>query len=377
MAVWHLNGSSYSDIWDSTGNGYDGTGQAGTPSYQVAGRFGGYAVDFEAGDDEYITTVQTAITGASSQITCEYWIKAETVTYSSPIESDHNWAFYITGAGKNILILQDSGSAYHNYWSSTATDITVGEWIYCAGKYDGSGASGGELRQNTTEGQTDDRYDGGWTDTGSDTFIGSFVTDGVDFDGVVDELRVSTVARSDAWLKASYYSTDNSLLTLGSKETQVEPSSVTLTLPNDAFTHQGLQGNTSLSNETGALHEWGEFNISYNGTGDGIEFIRFNITDIHANITSSNCSYQFSSDNSTWGGAGGNWKGGGDGGYTFWLNASTYTTGNGCYGANPFPIQTNMTLYFVERVTIPSGIGNETYSTTTGTSRTWDAGYYT
>ena len=38
------------------------------------------------------------------------------------------------------------------------------------------------------------------------------------FDGLIDEVRISNVARSAAWIKASYNSLNNSLLTYGARE---------------------------------------------------------------------------------------------------------------------------------------------------------------
>jgi hypothetical protein len=38
------------------------------------------------------------------------------------------------------------------------------------------------------------------------------------FNGLIDEVRISSVARSSAWIKASYYSGNNSLVSYGSEE---------------------------------------------------------------------------------------------------------------------------------------------------------------
>ena len=147
-------------------------------------------------------------------------------------------------------------------------------------------------------------------------------------------------------------------------------TTISLILNSNTFTHNGTWSDTTYSNESGTYYEWGEFNISYVGTN--MEYIRINITDIHANITSSNCSYQFTSDNTSWN-KGGNWQTGADGGFAIILNQSNWLNANGCYGSNPFPFSSDGSVFMVEKITIPSNIGNTTYSCS---NRTWDAGYY-
>jgi len=154
-------------------------------------------------------------------------------------------------------------------------------------------------------------------------------------------------------------------------EIPTEPATnVSLILPNNKFTVQGELGNTSWANETGSIYETAEFNISYNGTQD-VDWIRVNCSDIHANITASNISVQFSSDNSTWGS---NVLTLSDGSNAIWVNDTEWDAENYFYGANPFPIATNTSVYMRVRVHIPTGIGTETYSKL---DYPWTAGYYT
>jgi len=170
------------------------------------------------------------------------------------------------------------------------------------------------------------------------------------------------------------YYTDIYKLDLGlGEETpeQEDVSNVSLVLNNDIFTFQGEQGNTTYANSSGSSYETGEFNISYNGTTQ-VDYIRINFTaNLHTNITNSNIAVQFNIQNSSYNN---NWLTLSDGANTIWLNNSEWGSHTYMIGSSPFPIQTNTSLWWRSKITIPTGIGNETYSNTNFI--TWDAGYY-
>jgi len=103
----------------------------------------------------------------------------------------------------------------------------VGDWIYVVGRMDSSHiyqdiyyVSGSQVI-HLADGSTDfTSYTGdGWvnedlspSNTASGLHIGTIPTQMQMFEGVIDEVRVSNVFRSDAWLKTSYYSERDGLL---------------------------------------------------------------------------------------------------------------------------------------------------------------------
>lgn len=192
--------------------------------------------------------------------------------------------------------------------------------------------------------------------------------------GTIDEVRISNTRRSNVWLTTSYYATGgaNDFVTFGSETESGSATVVNFNLDNDLFTFQAEQGETIWANESASIYETGEFNISYNESGDGVEYIRINYTeDFHANITNSKISVQFNIQNSSWNS---NVLTLEDGANTIWLNSSVWDAQSYCIGADPFPIQEDTSLWMRTKVAIPTGIGNETYSNSDFI--TWDAGYY-
>lgn len=152
--------------------------------------------------------------------------------------------------------------------------------------------------------------------------------------------------------------------------TSIPSTSVSLVLDNSEFTISAEQGNVTWANESSSIYETGEFNISYNGTTE-IDYIRINLTaDLHTNITNDYLDMQWNIQNSSWNS---NLLALSSGANTIWLNSSEWTAHAYMIGADPFPIQSNTSLWWRVRITIPTGIGNETYSTA---SWTWDAGKY-
>ena len=378
--VYHMNQNS-DNIQDSTNNNRDATADIddGSLTYEQTGQVS-YCIDFGR---EASFIMPEDFMGYSQ--TFEAWLKFDdfTTNYQTPLtfynEVRHYWYYDNDGSQDKFLM----NYQYHvETWESitfdTGSDIGTTNFHYFASSYENSTSAkayidGGLAGEDNSVGEITEP-------SGSNrNRIGCYY-DGVNygFDGKIDEVRISNVVRSQAWLTASYNTMNNktgagAFASFGLEEENSDsPSSATLTLNNNKFTHQGETGNTTLSNETGTKYETANISFSYNGT-QVIGFVQINVSDIHANITSDEVHLQFTSDNSSWN-KGGNWKTGASGGWSIILNSTTWTNGNGCYGANPFPINDNTSyIYWRTKITIPEAIGNETYS---NTAMTWRYGYY-
>jgi len=364
MAVWH-----FGDVNDSTSNDIDLNNNGA-----VAGSSGVAGDTFFWNGTDYMNH-PTFLDTFPNTFTAEIWFKpvdytADWKDLCGKRSDSDNRMFWTSGNNANVGTMFWEVQAFQNFTYSTHGFLDSNEWYYSAVTYaDNSYCS---LFVNTSKNNSG--HVGVFQDdigSGYDWIIGGRSDAAISnrFNGTLDEVRVSQVVRNESWIWASFNSTNETtgFITLGS---ETVTSSVSFVLNSNTFTHVGQWGDTSLSNETGTYYEWAEFNITYGGTN--ISYIRINITDIDANITSSNCSYQFTSDNTSWN-RGGNWWTGSDGGFTIILNDTTYTVANGCYGVDPFPFTSSGSIWMVERITIPSNIGNETYSCN---NRTWDAGYY-
>ena len=217
-AVYHLNGSSFID---STSNVHHGTNYG---SSDTTGKIAG-ARDFNPADGvDYISIGNWNVPG--SQLTLQAWINPDNFNQDDPRvvskaqgtvgapEQDHVFMLsLINGAsGENRLRFRlktgtsDTAGTTTLIGTPPNSDLpSAGSWYLSAAIYTGSnmqlvrdsglnagsGSKTGSLRQNSWSIQIGNQP--GNTDTNSRAF-----------DGKIDEVRISSVARSALWLQTEY-----------------------------------------------------------------------------------------------------------------------------------------------------------------------------
>lgn len=122
-------------------------------------------------------------------------------------------SLYLSNTNGYVSIQIGDTSTYQIFNSTLAASIST--WQYVAVKADGTNLSAHLNASNQTTPQsitpTSNIYD-----YRIGTF-GQFAT-GLFYNGKIDEVRLSSSARSDAWMKGTYYSLFDQLITLGSEE---------------------------------------------------------------------------------------------------------------------------------------------------------------
>jgi hypothetical protein len=219
-AVWHLTesataGASGTLHHDSTGNGnagvQDGNGSAAGVIAQ--------AQEFDGLDDR-IEVPEAGLGGITQAITIEAWAWLDTVNSIYP---------HVVGAGPDA----DANRRWQLWWEPGAdgwgtrlsTNGNLGyinsgvgdaaQWEYLVTRYDGNLLSillnGVQIGSLAKSGDLDP--------PGSPLWIGDFLnmTDR-EFHGVIDEVRISGVARSDAWIAAQHLSMSQSFVIFGPLE---------------------------------------------------------------------------------------------------------------------------------------------------------------
>ncbi len=203
-SVWHLQGS-YSgvagEVLDSSSNGLDG--QAGSAPTKVSGKIG-FGQDFEAGQTDYLTVNHAGaldFAGASDVFSISAWVKLESIGAwqaliskgaSSPF--DYWWGMRNT-LPADVNLELDSDSLVSNI------SLTPGTWHHLTTTWDHStvwlyvdGVPSLSLARSTD-----------LTDSSDTTTIGANVGGTGDaLDGVLDELRFVSVARSTDWIATEY-----------------------------------------------------------------------------------------------------------------------------------------------------------------------------
>ena len=191
--VWHFGTSSTLSTEDSTSTGNDGVNYGATAT---TGEIGGAAY---FNGTNIVTSANTNISGAQAR-TIEAWVRYDTLTnsFSAPVSIGSNSALHRFSLAKET-------STYSNKFAvwvyRTAPDVdgvtspSVDTWYHLVATYDGTAVklyvngiqeASANLTLNTTN---------------STMSIG----DSYSSMNLVDETRISNVARSAAWTKFEYY----------------------------------------------------------------------------------------------------------------------------------------------------------------------------
>ena len=216
-AVWHLEEST-GPYLDATSNNNDTVG--GTNPTQVTGKVG-KGQDFEAGTPTFLYTASSTSLNidADDDFTFSCWVNLESNDITQFIIRKQLTApYYFFGL--------TSGSPYCQLYDGTdATTCTnwdaalgTGTWYHLVARCDRSESDGLQVIVNATLPAPYNSNPTSIDDLTNTTglSIGSKTTDADNpFDGILDELRFSKVARPNAWIKFEYYNSKDGDLQSG------------------------------------------------------------------------------------------------------------------------------------------------------------------
>jgi len=207
VGVWHLAELPTVDpvIVDSTG-AVDLTPMGGMPvSARQDGQLG-WAIDFDGMDDR-LTAMPNPRLAASSAITISAWVRVRTwqpdsgtIAARSTMEGSSNHDYHLRAGEFDLNFGAHTGTP--NGVTSGTWGGTTGEWRFVAGTYDGVTQAlwldGALTTSNSVSGTI--------RDTDRPFHIGSWGVPDMTrtWDGWIDEVRVSTIARSPEWLATRF-----------------------------------------------------------------------------------------------------------------------------------------------------------------------------
>ncbi|HXW98347.1 MAG TPA: DUF2341 domain-containing protein [Methanomicrobiales archaeon] len=221
-AVWHLKeigAGAPGDYRDSTSNGNDAQGGwgAGTnPPARITGQIG-YGEEFTAASKEFIMVPDTASLQVSGPLTLEAWVKGYSWAnndgstnrsiigrqYGTGKGDSYQAAVWACGAGPCTPY------GYLTNGAASGSSVATGAWNSLALNFTGVGGGAGTAYLHLNGAYVANQA-GLLINIGSNPVIigGEENTAGntVDqlFDGILDEVRISNVARSDTWIKTEY-----------------------------------------------------------------------------------------------------------------------------------------------------------------------------
>lgn len=220
-AVYHLNKES-GDVIDSKG-AYTGTNHGAIRG--VAGQIDN-AFDFD-GEDDYVS-LGTGVLGLTDKITVETWGKGD-IDQNGRLVSKHaagdfGWILSRFATDDKIQwCISTTGSD----WNDKRTSINsfpIDVMKYFVGWYDGSYMRVYINGNEDTEGDLPFALVGNINDSSQDGEIGLDTYGAAAFGGIIDEVRISDIARSADWIKAQYLSMTLAFVTFGNIELQQSDS---------------------------------------------------------------------------------------------------------------------------------------------------------
>jgi hypothetical protein len=234
MAVYHLS-TGYSSInyfKDATasGNHISSVGGGITAANTVTAKIG-YGLDLEKDSTQYCNLPAGCSLQGKTQATHEAIINLEshsTIGYSNnPCYESTSNASYTRFSVQAITSATNTTRARTLYRNSTTGDtgtpvlvndtydLALSTYYYIAGTYN-SDSGNCKLFRNGVRVVLDTTTKTPFTNTAPAMMRIGY--DSSAFDGIVEEVRISSIERSEAWLKATYYSNWNDLLFFSSAE---------------------------------------------------------------------------------------------------------------------------------------------------------------
>jgi hypothetical protein len=220
VGVWHFHNNSFADSSPSANNA------SNSGSSNATGKIAG--ARSLNGSTNYISVSNSSSLQLTSQMTLEGWIYANgafgTGTDVDPIlrkgsDNPNNYQLCIANSYVSLKLDENDDDGL-----SGSTTLSVGVWYHVSGIWNGT------TRQVLLNGVVDGS--GSRTGTiGTDTrdlFIGGRTGSSDVFNGIIDEVRLSNVARTTGWILTEYTNQNNpsAFYSLSTEQIQIEAAAV-------------------------------------------------------------------------------------------------------------------------------------------------------
>jgi hypothetical protein len=226
VGVWHLN-----EKGNTAAGGYanassrinTGTGTGGlTSGSEVAGQMG-LATNFVGASNQGVNIAHDASQHSNTALTLQVWTNSASQgankrmlckSYTSAATPWVEYDIESSGAGNTFLFSAAIGGT--GYSATATTAMSNGAWYMATGTFDGSKLrvyTNGSLEATTTQVGSINNYAGTLT-------IGKYPLDNnSNFNGKIDEVRISNVVRSADWIKLDYETmkTGSTVVTVGAR----------------------------------------------------------------------------------------------------------------------------------------------------------------
>jgi len=221
-----------SNIADSTDNGNDGVKESAAHPAEQDAKIG-KGQEFDGSQDEIDVGAPFAtVIGNDTYGTFEAWVETDAIGEYQCIFNDYEASsqpyggitFRINADGTLTFYVTTATPQFDSV--DTVVTLDVDTWYHLVALYDGTDVK--IYIDGVERGTATQDYDPFCTSQ-NNGHIG-FKIDGTKnyVDGKIDEVRISNSARSVAWIKASYNSGKDTLLSIGDEETETVPPAVSV-----------------------------------------------------------------------------------------------------------------------------------------------------
>jgi hypothetical protein len=306
-------GTGIFEAFDSTSNGNDGANQQNVTNSTETMIDGTYEFD---GTADYVKIADSSsLELQGDNFTLEVWVNPDALAASGydpwlingwqcAGAQDYSFLLALYDGGntnRTRILVRDTGET--SYFSESTTLVNVGSWYYIVGRYNESHiamfVSGLHEDSDVANSITLKPLTNG-IHLGADGCSPNY-----EFDGKMDEVRISDTDRSDEWIKATYYSLTDDLIYYGSEESYSAPDTdppdvdfiaPTATNGTESANKDYIVWNISVNENIGLC------NIEINGTNQtgtivndtADSYCYYNETSISGNVT--RCAWGYGAD---------------------------------------------------------------------------------
>ena len=255
--VHHMNGANAAGCDDSTSNGNDVSSDNGNPTYEQTGKIG-YCVTLDGTDDYLIVSDSADFAFGSGDMTISFWIYPDDTNrvmrlMSQGTDSSHEWLFYWHTADDKIVFYQipeiGDGEDDNKIVISTNTHSWNSQWYLMTVTRNGNTwtlyRDGVSIGSHTPSVAALD-------DQASPLWIGND-WNGPDFEGKIDELRITNGSyRSSNWMGTSYETQNDpaGFMSWGAEESQ------DVATGSDVYYHDGTDNIELQRDDTSPVQMW-------------------------------------------------------------------------------------------------------------------------
>jgi PKD repeat protein len=257
--VQHLN-ETIGVHYDSTSNGNDGTPMGGL-NQNATGKCDG-ADEFD-GIDDYINCGNGSSLSISDKLSVEAWINFTDIGNTSwrgvvTKNHYHDWAFAVGGTeAPGRVVIYISGSECNTTGNVISTSVINDSlWHYIIATCDGYTT---RLYVDGIEEANSTTLNGTIHKSIENLIIGNYEESDKNFNGIIDEVRISNTMRDNAWIKTGYNNQfdPNTFYSVGDEESvNVKPMANFTYTPVNPSTQDIIQFNDTSTDADGFIVSW-------------------------------------------------------------------------------------------------------------------------